>query len=541
MRYLKLTFILALSVAAGSCSDGSQSPSTAPLIRRAVVTTTAACDAGAGAAISAQQIELFAPGPSLAHAQSFWAAVVAACSASNPDAANAQLLEYVRFILTQWPTAILTPVSGDKETNFLAHIDAVFLYVGYPAPALPHSSNGGPLGPDGGLKVISQTDTDRELRVPDAALTLPVQDGAGDARAHLFALFPDPSACTLENLDQVGPCYEAASYPSVSPLWSPKIKVGVCVPVSEGDPEASAANIPALGHLTGGVTEIAGNLPYPADCGTHVAENTGSWSGGIGGIVTRLAWFGKRAFGVNTAYAAHSGLGGVGEGLSPWIGVDLEVFNAPVDVGPNVIGAFPAPPETGAWDPASFATPPGSIEVKSSLGTYGSPLIVMRHAGGACTKKCGGLLLRANLFSASGVPAQNGIYEVTFLAIQDFPSVKDGPFVATDAEGRELGRVSFVTRNAKRQLIMNYHPTTGAGLVVGEWQRDVPQTFKFVINLNAGSKSFTLFVGNETTGHTAPFENPAASSLAHLAFDAQGIDAGLMGWDNIHVQRLPDN
>ena len=60
------------------------------------------------------------------------------------------------------------------------------------------------------------------------------------------------------------------------------------------------------------------------------------------------------------------------------------------------------------------------------------------------------------------------------------------------------------------------------------------------MNLNSGFQSVTLFVGAQTTGTTAPFRSASAANLASISFDARGIDSGVMGWDEIAVERLSD-
>lgn len=543
MMYLRTATVLLGASVAIACAENTTPAPTGPQLRLGQ-STAAACDAAADRAVKSQQSALF-PKPYLATVQTRWAAVESACSAAanGADIANGQLLEYVSYILSLYPANVSIPRGGTadtRETNFLLHLDAIYPYVGYSAPGLPSAN--GPLDFVGGLGVISGTGTTREITTGDgdAALTLGVQNLTGDTRAHMFAIYPAPAACNTGNLQHVGPCYEVASFPAASVAWNPLIKVGVCTEVHTGETESIVANAPALGHVTGGYTEIAGNLPYPSTCGTHVVDNTGAWNGGLGGIVTRLAWLGKQVLLPSVAYATHSGLGGVGSTLSPWGAVDLLVFNAPVDTsaGRNTFGAFPSPPSTGSWDGSSFATSPGSIKVEASLGQYTNPIIVMSQAGGACSG-CGGLLLQGNLFSASDSLATRGKYEISFVALEEAPAVKEAPFMLRDNAGNEIVRLSFATVGSVNQVILNYDRSTGAGTVVGSWTRHVPKTFVFTIDLT--NKTVALNVDGSPVAVPGAYSNTSAVNLARIVFDARGIDSGVMGWDNIRVQRLSDH
>lgn len=531
MRRLKLAGVVLVAVAAASCADNStQSPVAPQSELRLGRSTGGACDAAVARAIKAEQMNLFS-GNNLKSAQDSWALVEAVCSTTSADAANSQLLAYVNLILGYYPAGVLQPRTGTKATAFLGHINTAYKYVGYAEPGLPDAvlDNTAALGVIVTSGSLTTGDANAELRLQD-------QNSLGDERAHLFAIYPDPTACDTDNLARIGPCYEVASFPEVSPQWSPEIQVGVC---THSETENAPGNIPALGHVTGGSTEIAGTgSGFPA-CGVSASVAPGSWKD-FGGVVTRLAWLGKRAFGPNVAYATHTGITGTGTKTSPWGGVDLRVFDAPVVVPPNVVGSFPTqlPSGDGAWDAASFATAPGSITVQSSLGQYNHPMIVMSQAGGACTKKCGGLLLQGDLFSADGSAATVGKYRATFVALEDGPSVKEAPFSLRDDTNKELVRVSFVTRSSVNEIWVNYNSKTGAGTKIGTWTTHVPETFTLTVDLGAGTAS--VEIGSSSTVVTGGFKDSTAANLARISFDARGIDSGITGWDDIRVQRLSD-
>ncbi len=530
MRFSNLATLAVVSAFAVSCTERPAATPTGPDVGlRFAKPVGGPCEAAADRAIKAQQMDLFA-GAVLDEVQARWAVVEATCSPTNPDAANAALLYYVQYTISVYPDSVETPKSGSKESVFLGHWNSVFAFVGYPAPALPVGTDG-PLGPEGAVGVISPTGGAREITAANAALTLAEQAATGDQRWHLFAIYPIPAGClTGSTLAQAGPCFEVSTSPAVTPAWDPLIKVGVCEQLGAGDP--LPGNVPALGHLLQtGKVEIAGQLLYPTYCADVAETNPGSWTGGFGAVMKRLAWIGKRTFGVNVAYATHGGLGGLGGTGSPFGAVDLMVFHATFSTPPNVIGQPPVAPEVGTFTQAAKA--PGTILVQNSLGQYTGPLAVLSQAGGNC-KNCGGLLLQGNLFSASASPSSDGVFDATWTSVQAAPSVKEAPITARDDAGREIARLSYKTVSSQNVLYYN-----GAAIPGAFWTRNVPQDFQIEINFT--TRKTSLWIGNTLYVNSVDFYNTAAANLAQIAADFGGIDSGILGWDEIKVVRLSDH
>ena len=532
MRFITTATLAVASAFVVACTDRPAATPTSPDASLRFATSAGGpCDATTDKTIKAQRMDLFA-GDVLREATSRWAAVEAACSPTNANAANAALLYYVQYTISVYPNNVLDPKTGTKEAAFLNHWNTIFIWVGYLAPALPVGANG-PLGPQGAVGVIAPTGGAREIRAVNAALTLDPQAATGDQRWHLFAIYPLSAGCLgATNLAQSGPCFEFASFPAVSPVFDPPIEVGVCRPLNRLDPVPG--NVPALGHLlANGKTEIAGQLNYPTDC-AHLDASIGSWTGGFGSVMTRLAWLGKRALSVNVAYAGHGGLGGLGGGISPFGPVDLMVFRATFSTPPNVVGQQPVA-EVGTFQPIS-ATAPGSILVQNSLGQYTGPLVVLSQAGGNCTS-CGGLLLQGNLFSASGSsPASDGVYEATWTSLQDAPSVKEAPFILRDnnVPSREIARLSYKTISSQNKLYYN-----GVEIVGATWATHVAQNFEIQVDLNA--KKTSLWIGTTQYRSNVDFYNTSAANFAQIAADFTGIDSGVMGWDEVKVVRVSDH
>jgi hypothetical protein len=513
MRYTTLSAISLSCLILAGCDKGPSVATTAPDIRFAQ-TPPGPCSAALDRAISQQQTAMFSRAV-LTAARNAWAHVVAD-SVSNPNQAKEEMLGYVQFVINAYRGGnVDAPRVGTREDAVLTNTNSVFTYVGYPAPNLPVSV----LGSEGAIGVITQTTVNRELAAANAALTLPVQLATGDQRGHLFSIYPLGAGClTGTNLAQTGPCFQVSANPEVDPKFDPKIKVGICQPVHANEP--IPANIPALAHLHGGVTKVtesAGIYPVCVD----LAFNTGSWTNGFGGVARRLAWLTRRAIGIQTAYAAHGGLGGLGDFISPFGAVDALLFKGTFTA--DAIGSTPVNADVGTW--TTQITAPGSISVESSLGDLTSKPVVLSQAGGNC-ETCGGLLMQGNLTSA-GPLATDGRYHVEWTSVQDAPAVKGAPFVLRSSAGAEIARVTYSTVSSANVLSYN-------GTVFGTWVRHVSQHFEIEVDLNAKTTSLTVDGVAVATGSFT------AANFATVSADYRGIDSGVMGWDNISVTRLSD-
>jgi hypothetical protein len=482
------------------------------------------CDDARARLIATQQADLWVK-PALDQAKSMFALVTASCPTANPSA----MLNYIQWTIDN---RTVNRKAGATDAMLLTHWNSVFPYVGYTNADQPSSVPTTIFTAAGAAKVIDWNAED-EISVPGAAaLTQYIQNSGGDQRDHLFVIYPIGANCLGGNLRQSGPCYQFSAFPHVNPKFSPKNKLGICQPVHEG--EAIPLHAPALGHLDPltRVTEQAGIYPACTDLASAVPA--GSWSGGIGGVVTRLAWLAKQAVTPKSAYAVHGGLGGLGGGLSPFGAVDREVFNA--DFENDSIGKKPGAPGSGTWT-QQFATPPGSIVVQSSLGQQNSKLVVLNQSGGNCAK-CGGILLEGSLVT-TGPAATEGIYEAEFDALQAQSNMKEAVFVIRDTNGRDIARVTYAVRNNVNLIL--YNDSKGnTGATLGNWAQNVPRHFRIQVDLDA--KTTTIWFNNSSTPTVsgAAFVNNNANNLATISADFRGIDSGTMGWDNVKVTRLAD-
>lgn len=475
------------------------------------------CNGTLGRTVKAQLSDMLA-NPTLKVAQDNWAAVVAACDSNNPDAANGQLMTHLNYLRGLYPAGFITSSAGSKSFLFRQHADSAFSFVGYP---LPHITNG---QLDSAIvQVILPTGGTREYILPHlGAFKLPEQDSNGDPRGHLFVMYPLNDTClSVDNLQDLGNCVQVNSFPTVSPKFSPAIQVGICIA------ETITNNGLSLGHEVNGKTEIAGQLAYPQSC--HPPEVVeGSWTGGPGQLLKRLAWIGKKIVMPATAYGTDKGLGGIGTFLSPWGGVDAQIFAADFDVPPDTVNRPPIL-TNGSYTFTQTVAAPGTILVQNSLGTYTGPLVVLSQGGGNCTV-CGGLNLTAHFYSVSGHPADDGIYEVNWTSVQASPSVKGAPFVVRDSVGREIARLTYTTaKNSQNKLTYN-------GQVVGAWVRNVAQAFTITVDLDTNVTS--LKIDGTTVASGKAFVDTAANDLDTFAAEFSGIDSGVMGLDKIGVRRV---
>ncbi|HEX6573469.1 MAG TPA: hypothetical protein VF042_00745, partial [Gemmatimonadaceae bacterium] len=210
-------------------------------------------------------------------------------------------------------------------------------------------------------------------------------------------------------------------------------------------------------------------------------------------------------------------------------GVNLEVFHATFTA--DTVGKTPGTPEVGTWGPATV-TAPGTISVQSFLGEDTTKVVVLNQAGGAC-KNCGGLLLQGNLYVEPGNPvAHDGVYETTFIALQDNANMKSATFKLRDSTNAVLAQVTFTVQGNVNKVLFNGKDT---GV---RWVRHVPLAFKITTDLTNQKSSLwidddSIFTDEAFMSNTHKFTNVAA--------DFGGIDSGVMGWDDIRVVRLEDS
>jgi hypothetical protein len=524
MRLERLAALGLASAVIVGCSDGGSRDATSPEIDLRFAAggagSTAACSSTLGKAVSNQQSALYS-GATLKTAQSLWSAVTHDCK-TNLATAQGEMLTYVKFTIAQ----SLAYGGGSSNGLTVQHWNSVFQYVAYPPPNLADSV----LSSQGGAAVVTNpaVGDSAEVRTigPYAAIKIYSQDGSGDQRTHLISINPLNDGClTGTNLIQHGPCFEFSANPHLSPGFSPKSVTGICQPVKAT--EIPGGISPGFGHQTGANSaEILSTVHYPLFCVDVVADlDAGSWHGGLKGIATRLAFLTRRALTPEPLYASHGGLGGTEELLSPFAAVDRMIFKSTFTA--DAVNTVPGTPERGRW--ATIIQAPGTILVQDTLGNLFNKPVVLSQAGGACAN-CGSLELRGFVNSSNNQANDTGIYFVDWDSLQDGPTVKAAPFILRSSDSTEIARVTYKSKSSKNLLFYN---TT---LLNSGWVQHVSQHFQIVVNFN--DRTTTLSI-NGILAASGTISSQA-HNIGRLSAEFSGIDSGIMGWDNITIERQVD-
>jgi hypothetical protein len=374
-----------------------------------------------------------------------------------------------------------------------------------------------------------------------AAMLVKEQVTGGDFRSHLFVIYPETGNCVNQTaLSQSATCFHFASFPTASPTFNPRLKVGICY-----EPTTENFVAPALGHFDGTTTTIIQPIQYPT-IASNFCHDANSTRYGLFGRALQLA---SKILGVKNAYAGHGGLGTIPPGISPFVPVDRNLFTATftsLSAGTTpVVGALPGS-DRGYWTKV-FSTSPGSIFVQASLADMTSKPVVLDQGGGNCGGSCGGLDLWGQIETADASSAvSTGQYLITWTAVQTQPAPKGAPFVARSKDSLEIARVSYSKENTGNRLRYNGDLLP---LATATWVRDRAQTFSLLVDFT--TKQTTLTITNDPFGipSTVTFGPKAfvktggvtPSNLSRFQAEFSGIDSGVIGWDNIVIERLTDS
>jgi hypothetical protein len=510
--------------ALAACGDRPDRLPSAPTLPPEIGTAppggNTACGTGLALDISSTISALFS-GSERNAASSRFNDVKQACRNNKPLALE-HALGLIQFSIDVYRLGNITDLNGGDpptpEESLSSLFDMLFVYVGQPAPGLDPSVFGdgsaiGVIGAEGGdLKTGLLT---AGLRVPATAVTA----------SKLFTINPEDPGCLVTNHPQAGVCFDFSAFPQVA-SFNATLTVVLCLPGGV-PPNTGLGHLVAPGRTV--VTPPATN-PFTDLCpdeslGLRPRQRDGVVGAGVYAL-ERLASRLLAALSPRPLYASHSYVAGGVRGLSPFDGLGLRVFQATFTN--DVIGQPPGAPDIGTF--TQVVQPPGSILVQASLADLLNQPVVLSQGGGNCDA-CGGLELAGTMFTASSSPATNGIYTVVWRWVQDRPAPKDAPIVIRDAVGREIARLSIAKQGSQNRLRYN-------GNNVGSWTQSVHQLVEITVNLD--TKKTALRVDNVTLVSSANFVNNQASSLARVAAEFSGIDAGVVGWDDVTVTREPD-
>lgn len=511
------TLALAVIAVAGACSDGTSSRTSLPM-------EPLLAKGGPGAGVCTQQqandiekdIKALYGSPAAA-ANALFDAVQAACSTTDPDAAREPLMGYLDY-------TIQNPVSG-QNAFMIEHWGRVFGFVGYTGIDVGSTPNitGAVLTTAGAAAIVDLSVETIVWTGDDAAgITVRAQNPSNLSGHRLVTIEKAADDCLGTNLPAFPTCYNFGIFPHETG-FNPRLLFALCAVQNTPD-------FPALAHKPHNepVKVLAKvdilNCPH-----TQSAQNTRSLVGRVLAGVADL-------FRPRTLIAGHTGLGGEDFSASPTLPVSRQVLHADFETAgdapgtPPTVTNFPGDPWTAT------ATAPGTILVQSTFGNLMDQPVVLSQAGGACTKNCGGLELSANIFDDGTGVANTGRYEVHWSALQAKPSVKEAAFQVVDGGGDVLAKVAYQTVSSQQRLYFNNQDTGCA------WTVNMKQDFVLTIDFATTARTVSLSISGCTPITGVGFlQGNRVGELARVGWFLTGIDAGIVGFDDLRVIRLPDN
>ncbi|HEU4564462.1 MAG TPA: hypothetical protein VFS05_07435 [Gemmatimonadaceae bacterium] len=543
-----------------SCgSDHAPAPTAPP--SRNIVSSGSKCSDATAKSIT-DDIKQFFSSTTQQSALNQWKKIISECTTATTGTDNqkavADIIAYFQFFLVH-RAEVQPPAGTTREEASARHFTNALLYgtgevlgpenAGVTARAFDDS---GAVGVCTAGTTCTLTTTWAALQVPPGAIGKP----GTTYDQYLFTIAPvDNSECQKENLRFHGPCHDFSVNPATTFL-PPYVTVATCI-ADESLVEESHRYLHAM--PTPSATDAATLikvLPTAAPLGLACANtppNFLAMAPGSGGAFAR-AWRGLAGaasrvmdvFAPEPLFAIHTTSSSTSTLPKSPIGVvDPLIFLDTWDsssTGP-LSGSFRSQ-WGGSW--FAFATPPGSITVQSSFLGLSGKQVVLNQAGGNCGKTCGGLQLTATIDS---VPS-TGVYRVSWLSVEDAATVKSAPFVIrssprlstpADTVGDTIAVVAYTSKSSANRITF----TTASGAIVATtWTKDVWQRFVVDVDLNARTVTLTVLSQNGQTvlAQKGPygFVSSNAKNLRRIAAEFSGIDAGVVGWDDIDVTRLAD-
>jgi hypothetical protein len=438
------------------------------------------------------------------------------------------MMEYLQLVITHGaPTTNLT-FAGDLVGLMSMVIEYHDAFAGFSRPPSVLGNTGGAavVGPGGSMETF---DGKAGVKVAIGTTT------GGYVGPWLFTFEPT-TECPELDLRQTGRCYHVETYPDPANnvFFVPKVTVGVC-PTGPGQGPTGVSHPKA----DFGTELLPPGAPWPSDCMYH-STAMNSWLGREAGPLGRLA---ARAYDFLRPQPLHA----VDAGESGLLGEFSLVGGVlPIEFDENFEdnnpGAFPNGTLPTVGEPwAVVVDHPGYINVQNGFGNLTSNVIVLSQALGNCAACPDVILLAALNGSTAGTL---GSFHVTWSSVQGKPSVKEAPFVVRSTTGAEIARLSYISEASSRVLKFN-------GATVGNWTKDVAQHFRITINLQTsaeiGNPFKTFLEIKDASGNyqlvrgPVDFVTPGETTLGVVGYFLSGIDAGIIGADNIVVRRRPDS
>ena len=273
MRNFAAAAVLGCTVALAACSDTavdrSVSPDGAePLMAKS---TSVVCTTAQSQLVEANAATIFEAGAVLDSVDALWRKVKQDCSTSNTtrmDRAKDALMEYIRYGILLYRDNDGGIIATDRSAALVYHWGLAFPFVGYAAPVVPTD-----VLDIGAARVVSRSEMAAdsvEFGIPGkAAMKTAPQSSSGDPRGHLFVIFPVSTDCLPHQsaLTESNDCYNFKSFPTSSPSYNPRMKVGICYD--------ETYDAPGLGHDDGTNTTVEPVLfTYPDPTFCHSTDNS---------------------------------------------------------------------------------------------------------------------------------------------------------------------------------------------------------------------------------------------------------------------------
>lgn len=533
----QLGVVLAIGTGALLAYGCSESSSRAPTQPRADIApaTVLPCDKTLATQITAQISVLFSSSVQKSVSSS-WKTVQQTCPKSLPDAVTA-MLNLVQLSIDLFHGGSV--VAASPEQSLIAWWGMLFTYVGQQLGPLSPAV----LDPPGAAAVCGAAGCGLITGDTLAGLLVPL-NAVGET--HLFTIAPascNPVVATT-NLDLVPPCYDYSVNPVTT--FSVPVTVTICQEIATVATVFGRAQIGHLVTVPTGVVKLtpkAGN-PFPGVICPDAALGAASppsrslyvnaWRG-----VVHLASSALSFFAPTPLYATHTSLSGGTKSFSTFGAVDPLVFLADFNNAGNVVGSPPGPPEKGTW--TQIVQPPGSILVQSSISDLTTQPVVLNQAGGNCGTSCGVLQLTGTVHGIGNAtqtaPATVGTYVVSWRSVESKPSIKDVPFVLRSSDSSVVARLEYLPGQGAQSGPIAYN---GAPLQGVTWQQNVTQSFAITVNLDARTTSLSIGGQPVAGAQNVPFATSTASDLQSFGAELSGIDAGVLGVDDVKIIRTAD-
>ncbi|HXW97704.1 MAG TPA: hypothetical protein VEI47_08970 [Gemmatimonadales bacterium] len=280
MRRLASALTLAGLALLVSCSDQS-TPPTAPPVELSPLDAASITSCPTPTQIRNQITALFPAPIKLAAGQAFYLVIQVALAKRDTAFARQAMFTFIQYMLFEYNRGgLIGGMSSSTQTKVANLTSALYCVVGLPAPVIPP----GALGPDGGITVVTPSNTSTTLITQTKQAGIQIPPGAANNQAVVtISRIPDAPPPLLTPLDQ----YPAFYQYNVSPegAFASNVTIGVCVGTAATPTVFARLKI---AHNVGTSVEILNRvtLPFTLNCDT-LGLALGPTQGGLLGLALR--------------------------------------------------------------------------------------------------------------------------------------------------------------------------------------------------------------------------------------------------------------